>query len=128
MSDAEREATLRRHIAATEKEKGNVQFKEKKYAAAIACYTRGLESDPDNAVLLANRAMAHLNMKQHVDAELDCTRCIALDKTFIKAYQRRASAREALGKFKEAAEGRQTAVDWRIETKSAFIDTQILPL
>ncbi|XP_013787298.1 RNA polymerase II-associated protein 3-like, partial [Limulus polyphemus] len=43
-----------------DKEKGNEYFKEGKYDEAIACYTLGIQSDPYNAVLLANRAMAFL--------------------------------------------------------------------
>lgn len=37
-------------------------------------------------------------------AELDCTTSIALDPLYVKSYLRRATARSAMGKFKEASE------------------------
>lgn len=36
------------------------------------------------------------------EAESDCTTALQLDKTYVKAYQRRAAAREKLGQFAEA--------------------------
>ena len=63
---------------------GNAQFKDNKFEAAIACYTRGLEADPSSAVLYANRAMAAINVKRYVDAETDCTACIKIDPSFVK--------------------------------------------
>ena len=32
--------------------------------AAVECYSRGLEADPESAVLFANRAMAQLKLKR----------------------------------------------------------------
>eukprot|EP00039_Didymoeca_costata_P013430 m.203940 g.203940 ORF g.203940 m.203940 type:complete len:117 (+) comp15768_c1_seq1:73-423(+) len=51
-------------VGEAERAAGNYQFKQGKYMAAIACYTRGMEYDPYNAVFPANRAMAHLKMKK----------------------------------------------------------------
>ena len=57
--------THRRFAAGNvEKEAGNEQFKQGKYAAAIECYSRGVTVDPLNPALFANRAMARLKMKQ----------------------------------------------------------------
>lgn len=36
------------------------------------------------------------------EAESDCTTALQLDKTYVKAYQRRAAAREKLGQLTEA--------------------------
>ena len=52
--------------------------------AAIACYSRGLEADPLNAVLAANRAMAHLNMKHYKEAEEDCNLALSVDRDYVK--------------------------------------------
>lgn len=49
--------------------KGNALFKEGKYEAAINCYTTGIQLDPSNAVLSANRAMCLLKLKRYVRDE-----------------------------------------------------------
>lgn len=43
---------------------GNKFFKAGSYDSAINCYTLGMELDPDNALLPANRAMAFLKKEQ----------------------------------------------------------------
>lgn len=40
--------------------------------------------------------------KRYQEAETDCTTALRLDKTYVKAYQRRAAAREALNQLTEA--------------------------
>ena len=49
--------------------KGNALFKEGKYEAAINCYSTGIQLDPSNAVLSANRAMCLLKLKRYVRDE-----------------------------------------------------------
>ncbi|NXJ93341.1 RPAP3 protein, partial [Corythaixoides concolor] len=90
--------------AITEKDLGNGYFKEGKYEAAIACYTRGIAADGTNALLPANRAMAYLKIEKYEEAENDCTQALLLDASYSKAFARRGAARVALGKLKEAME------------------------
>lgn len=52
---------------------------------------------PELAVLHANRAAAHIRMRQWEAAEADCTAALALDAHSVKAYTRRAAARLAHG-------------------------------
>ena len=47
-TEAHRAMQLQEHLGNAEKDKGNAQFKQGKYAAAIACYSRGIEYDPFN--------------------------------------------------------------------------------
>lgn len=48
----------------------------------------------------------HIKLSQrYTEAEEDCTTALTLDNTFIKAYFRRATARERLGKLKDAMIG-----------------------
>merc|ERR1719330_315137 len=54
---------------------------------------------PDNAVLCCNRAMAHLKADNFKSAEVDCTKCLELDSSQIKAWYRRGLARKALRKY-----------------------------
>ncbi|CAM9365073.1 unnamed protein product [Lampetra fluviatilis] len=58
--------------ALIEKDKGNEYFKTGDYDAATDCYTRGMEADPHNALLPANRAMAFLKLKKYVAPTCCC--------------------------------------------------------
>lgn len=98
--DLENEQRLQK--ALLEKDKGNALFKEGKYEAAINCYTTGIQFDPTNAVLPANRAMCLLKLKRYGAAEADCSQALTLDASYTKAYLRRGAARFQLGRVKEA--------------------------
>ena len=50
----------------------------------------------------ANRAMAYLKMGRYGDAERDCSAALELDALYLKAWQRRATARRVQGKLPEA--------------------------
>uniref|UniRef100_A0A8C7ILF3 RNA polymerase II-associated protein 3 n=1 Tax=Oncorhynchus kisutch TaxID=8019 RepID=A0A8C7ILF3_ONCKI len=84
---------------------GNAYFKEGKYEAAVEYYTKGMEADSTNVLLPANRAMAYLKLQRYKEAEEDCSKAIALDGTYSKAFARRGTARAALGLLKQAIEG-----------------------
>ena len=101
-TEAYRAQKLREYKATEEKEKGNAQYKKGKCLAAIACYTRAIEHDPSNAVYPANRAMAHLKMKQYKKAVEDCTIAVKLDKKYTKAWLRRATALVGMGCLEDA--------------------------
>ena len=88
--------------AEAEKERGNAAFKAGNWDKAIEKYTRGMQLDPANCVLPANRAMALLKKSQYGAAETDCTLALSIDPTYVKAFQRRASARTGLKKLGEA--------------------------
>lgn len=93
------EAQWKRQKALMAKDKGNQLYKEGKYDLAIESYTTGIECDPTNAMLYANRAMALLRKSMFAAAEEDCARALAWDPTYVKAYHRRGVARVALGKY-----------------------------
>ena len=61
----------------TVKEEGNRHFKENKYGAAAACYTKALSmsgvTGNDKAVLLKNRAACFLKLDKNNEAIADCT-------------------------------------------------------
>ncbi|XP_068715100.1 RNA polymerase II-associated protein 3-like [Montipora foliosa] len=98
--DVEHERRLQR--ALLEKDKGNTLFKEGKFESAINCYTTGIQLDPTNAVLPANRAMCLLKLKRYGAAEADCNQSLSLDVSYTKAFLRRAAARFQLGRIQEA--------------------------
>jgi tetratricopeptide (TPR) repeat protein len=70
------------------KERGNQEFKAGNYAAAVECYTSSVRQQP-SCLAHANRAMALLKLGRATEAEPDCSRAIALDPLYAKAYLRR---------------------------------------
>ena len=100
----EDEARLAQEAVAL-KDKGNQHFKRGDFDRAVECYTRGILCDPRSAVLPANRAMALLKKGGRgalKEAEADCTVALDLDPTYVKALQRRATARLRLGRLEES--------------------------
>ncbi|CAI4223253.1 unnamed protein product [Auanema sp. JU1783] len=79
----------------------NQFFKDQAYDVAIELYTMAIEYNP-TATLYANRSMAYLKKELYGSALEDSDSAIALDRNFIKAYYRRATANMALGRFKKA--------------------------
>ncbi|KRT78312.1 Tetratricopeptide repeat-containing protein, partial [Oryctes borbonicus] len=78
-------------LANSEKEKGNVFVKKQQWDQAIECYTRAIEYYAYNPIYYANRALCYLKKEKYKNAESDCTTALQLDKTYVKAYQRRAA-------------------------------------
>jgi tetratricopeptide (TPR) repeat protein len=60
---------------------------EKHYAAAVHLYTQATEIQPDNAVLYANRAFAHIKIEEYGSAVMDASKAIAADPTYAKVQQ-----------------------------------------
>lgn len=84
------------------KNQANKCFQEKKYEEAISLYTEAINLNGNSAVYYANRSFAHLRVESFGYALEDASKAISLDKKYIKAYYRRASAYMSLGKFKSA--------------------------
>ncbi|ESO89946.1 hypothetical protein LOTGIDRAFT_74812, partial [Lottia gigantea] len=103
-SDEEWEKLALQQRAIEEKNKGNEHFKKGEYDQAIEWYTKGSNSDPTNALLPGNRAMALLKLERYGAAEVDANQAIILDPLYYKAYLRRAAARVGLKKYDMARE------------------------
>ena len=81
---------------------GNTLFQNGDHSGAAEAYKAGLavaqpDQAPLKAVLHCNRAAAMHALDQHAEAVADCCAAIALDASYLKAYQRRAEAAMALG-------------------------------
>ena len=103
------------------KDRGNKAFSAKNYAQAKQDYTQSIALQP-SCLAYANRAMAELKLEQYSAAEADCTRAIALDAAYVKAYLRRASAAKQLGKRLEATEDYEHALRLEPTSKSTLAD------
>lgn len=87
------------------KEQGNEYFKQGKLEDAVRLYTKGIDLDPDSStthVLYANRAMCYLKQKEFEKAERDASKCVQMNRGYVKAFYRRALARKELKKYKDA--------------------------
>ena len=115
----ELEEQRRKVEAVAEKERGNDWLKAGDYQRAIESYSAGMALDPSNAVLPANRAMALLKTGQYGAAETDCTLALSIDRTYVKAFQRRAAARTGLDKLEEAAKDYEEVLRLEPSNKAA---------
>lgn len=88
------------------KERANAAFTASKFILAVELYTRALESAPSDsvrAILLSNRAFAHVKLENYGSALADAESAQKADPNYVKSYYRRGSANVGLGKYKEAA-------------------------
>ena len=75
------------------KEEGNKAFMDKKYESAVDFYTSAIEASPSpNAIYFANRANALHKLGDFQKSIENCEEAIAADKTYVKAYYRKALA------------------------------------
>ena len=92
--------------------RGNEAFARGAHDEARAMYDEALATldaresaeEGGRAVLLANRAACWARAGEHARCAEDCDRAIALDEGYVKAYYRRARAREAMGDLEGALE------------------------
>lgn len=93
--DAEEKATAL-------KDQGNKELLAGHFLQAIKFYSDGLEYQPNNAIILSNRAQAYIKVENYGLALQDADHAIESDPSYAKAYYRRASANYALNHFKLA--------------------------
>jgi len=118
-TDEEWEIERKKYLASQEKDKGNEFLKKGDYDKAIEHYSKGIQYDPTNAIISANRAMALLKQQKFAAAEFDCTTSITLDPMYVKAYLRRATARAGAGKMEEAVADFNRVLDLEPTNKQA---------
>uniref|UniRef100_A0A6U8EMG5 RNA polymerase II-associated protein 3 n=1 Tax=Eutreptiella gymnastica TaxID=73025 RepID=A0A6U8EMG5_9EUGL len=107
--------------ALTEKELGNTAFKRGKLDMALRHYSKSLEYWPGSAVVYSNRAQVHIKRKEYSEANKDATTAIKLTSSGmkeqcthdnIKAYYRRALARENLKLYNQAKADLHTILEF----------------
>jgi len=84
------------------KSTANQFFKEKKYQSAIEWYTIAIDKNGDVPAYYGNRSFAYLKTECFGYAITDADKAIELDRTYLKAYYRRADANMALGRYKKS--------------------------
>ena len=103
--------------------RGNEYFRSGEHEDAVLYYSRSLQFDPDSAVVVANRAQAHLALKQWGKAEADGDRAVALDPAYVKAWVRRAAARRSRGKYLESIRDLEQALKLEPNNKGVRVAT-----
>jgi len=100
----------RRHMADSEKEKGNEAFYAKDYEEAEAYYSRSLHFRADDPSCWANRALARLRIGNPGGALEDCEQGLALNPRYMKALHRKGKALYELQRYEEAVQWFQLAL------------------
>jgi len=98
-----------RDTESAEREIGNSEYAKGNFTAAIKCYTKCLGLKSNNYVAFSNRAMAFLKTKEYFRAEQDCNIALQINNKHTKSFQRRATARNMLGKHRAALNDLYTA-------------------
>lgn len=83
-------------MALSLKARGNKLYSGKQFAQAIAYYSKAIECE-EQAVFYSNRAACYTNLNELDKVVDDCTAALRLDPSYIKALNRRATAREQIG-------------------------------
>lgn len=91
------------------KDKGNSFYKQENWEKALEAYSASLKLKEDS-VVYANRAAVYIKLNRNPEAELDCTKSIALDRASLKSYLRRGLVRRNMGKMKESVEDFEIAL------------------
>merc|ERR1711912_26560 len=100
----------RRHMADSEKEKGNEAFYAKDFEEAEAYYSRSLHYRADDPSCWANRALARLKLENAAGALEDCEHALAINDRYMKALHRKGKALYELARYEEAVESFQLAL------------------
>eukprot|EP00403_Amphidinium_massartii_P044006 CAMPEP_0178439132 /NCGR_PEP_ID=MMETSP0689_2-20121128/35987_1 /TAXON_ID=160604 /ORGANISM="Amphidinium massartii, Strain CS-259" /LENGTH=494 /DNA_ID=CAMNT_0020061629 /DNA_START=12 /DNA_END=1492 /DNA_ORIENTATION=+ len=100
----------RKHLADSEKEKGNEAFYSKDYEEAEAYYSRSIQYTPSDPSTWANRALVRLKLENSQGALQDCEHSLALNPRYMKALHRKGKALYELGRYEEAVRSFQLAL------------------
>ncbi|KAN0016406.1 hypothetical protein ACTFIU_006373 [Dictyostelium citrinum] len=98
-------------IAEKLKNEGNARLNEGKHQEALSCYNKAILYDNTNAIYFANRAATYSALQNFEKSIEDCLEAIKRNPNYGKAYTRMGSAYTSLGKFPEAMEAYNKAIE-----------------
>jgi TPR repeat protein len=82
---------------------GNRLFAAGRYLEAIKSYSSGIKINPLCPALFTNRATCYMKLQKPLDLVIsDCDASIEIDKTWWRAFQRKAEALTEKGRYQEA--------------------------
>ncbi|KAM3687075.1 hypothetical protein ACB098_10G050000 [Castanea mollissima] len=91
-------------VADEEREKGNEYFKQQKYPEAIKHYTESLKRNPKDPRAYSNRAACYTKLGALPEGLKDAEKCIELDPTFSKGYNRKGAVQFFMKEYDKALE------------------------
>ncbi|XP_073047843.1 hsp70-Hsp90 organizing protein 3-like [Primulina eburnea] len=91
-------------IADEEREKGNQFFKEQKYPDAVRHYTEAIKRNPKDPKSYSNRAACYTKLGAMPEGLKDAEKCIELDPTFPKGYNRKGAIQFFMKEYQKALE------------------------
>ncbi|RNF05848.1 putative TPR-repeat-containing chaperone protein DNAJ [Trypanosoma rangeli] len=74
------------------REQGNRHMQNKEYEDAVKAYSEAIERDPENDIILCNRAAAYFLLNQYALTLLDCEAVLSRSPSNFKAHWRAAKA------------------------------------
>ncbi|CAL9114918.1 unnamed protein product [Musa textilis] len=89
---------------------GNDLFKASKFREACVAYGEGLNHDPQNAILLCNRAACRSKLGQWEKAIEDCNAALNMRPSYTKARLRRADCNAKLERWEASAQDYEALV------------------
>eukprot|EP00933_Yihiella_yeosuensis_P006581 TRINITY_DN111316_c0_g1_i1.p1 TRINITY_DN111316_c0_g1~~TRINITY_DN111316_c0_g1_i1.p1 ORF type:complete len:507 (+),score=165.08 TRINITY_DN111316_c0_g1_i1:77-1597(+) len=100
----------RKHMADSEKEKGNEAFYARDWEEAEAYYSRSIHYRPDDPSTWSNRALVRLKQDKPQKALEDCEHALALNGQHVKALHRKGKALFELRRYEDAVRAFQLAL------------------
>ncbi|KAG7956866.1 hypothetical protein I3843_11G145800 [Carya illinoinensis] len=91
-------------VADEEREKGNEYFKQQKYPEAVKHYTESLRRNPKDPKAYSNRAACYTKLGALPEGLKDAEKCIELDPTFSKGYNRKGAVQFFMKEYDKALE------------------------
>jgi len=86
------------------KDLGNSNFKNEDYEGAYENYSKAIEIDPENALVLSNRSVTLSKLKRYEEALKDAQKVIELKPKWSKGYLRLGTSQYNVGKHEESLE------------------------
>lgn len=102
--------------------KGNAAINAKDYDEAVRLYTQALEKSsngPNSHVYHSNRAAANCHLNKYQEAVEDCQICLSMEPTYVKAYSRLGLSYFFLGRYEDAVEAYEKAVELEPDNKQS---------
>eukprot|EP00747_Dinoflagellata_sp_TGD_P161781 gnl/TRDRNA2_/TRDRNA2_178673_c0_seq1.p1 gnl/TRDRNA2_/TRDRNA2_178673_c0~~gnl/TRDRNA2_/TRDRNA2_178673_c0_seq1.p1 ORF type:complete len:570 (+),score=154.11 gnl/TRDRNA2_/TRDRNA2_178673_c0_seq1:79-1710(+) len=100
----------KKHMADSEKEKGNEAFYCKDYEEAEVYYSRSIQYGPGDPSTWSNRALCRLKLGNPNGCLEDCEHALALNPKYMKALHRKGKALYELSRYEDAVRCFQLAL------------------
>lgn len=113
---------VRKALARAIREQGNAAYAKGAYQEASEHYTKAMGYDSDEAVYPLNRAACMVKLARFFEADLDCSKAIALDASNHKAWFRRGVSKAGMGQLDLAVQDFKQVLLLQMGDKAAYAE------